>query len=841
MSDTPAPAPGLDRFLTAPDVDFGYALTLGRAPESEAARDDWLTPARPVGAMLVELLGSSEFAETVAAPLAAETSFDAGRFASVYGRGGRLWAQALFGPVGEEARTWLELMLRLDASGALRALGEAHGHGDLAAGLAAVAARRERGDPTGDATLLADIEGFDGDRLSGWVIDLANPDRALPLELWIDGRFARTLAPDRFRRDLQDRYGGAGRVGFDAALPLGALDAGRRLRLEVRSARGRTVAQTAGVAGGGARLDALASVKAELEAVRAVLERIERAMPDLRARTAFTLASWDAYARTFYAEPAANASRPPAPGGLAGVQVRIRRGSGSAARLDAALASLSAQSHGDWTAEIAPDALDDPSQLAALAVAAGARFVVSTPDAAGSKAANGSRETLVLLMSADDVLAADALAAFARAHALHGSGRLFYADDDRSAVGPGGAPVRTDPRLKAPFDPYLLLQEDYIGSVYAADAALLAGAEETRSDHARLLRLTEAAGREGVIHIPRVLSHRVDTEARPPDAEAAAAKALRAGLRARPEPHTDVIGSSRRAALRLRPHGLEGVSASVIVSTRDRLDLLRPCIDALERTRAANRVSFEVVVVDNGGVEPASAAYLAGLERRGSGVRVLRDPGPFNWAAINTRAALEASGEVLVFLNDDTLAVSPEWCDELCLWALQPQVGAAGARLLYDDGTIQHAGVVMGRGGSARHEGVGEPGSEGGYLGRRQLVHAASAVTGACMATRAEVFRKQGGFDAGRFAVAFNDMDYCLRLGEAGLDVVYTPHATFIHFESKSRGFGDPADRAGTGRAREELNAFQKRHQEALRADRWMNPHFEREAPAFTALAPPPS
>ena len=784
----PAP-PALERPVEPADVEFAYALALGRPPESEAARDGWAASALPVGVLLAELLASDEFGAGVATPLAEDSRLGAGRYSAPLGRSARAWAQRLFGAAADEARTWLELLLRLHASGALRALGEAQGRDGLGQGLAAVTERRRDGRAAGDAALAAGVDGFDSDRLTGWAVDLADPDRVLRLELWVDGRFARVLVPDRFRRDLQDRYGGGGRVGFDAALPLGAADAGRRLKLELRTDTGAVLAQTAGDAGGAARLDALASITAELEAVRAVLERIERAMPDLRARTAFTLAGWDAYAGTFYAEPAVAMEE--AGEALAALQVRLARGSGSPARLEAALASLSAQSHPDWTARVAADALDDPAQLAALAAAAGARVAI---DPGGASAGAGGTG-LVVLMSGDDRLAPGALAAFARTRAAHPSARLLYADDDRLAAGPAGAAIRSGPRLKPPFDPYLLLQENYIGSVYAADAALLAEAGDDGADHARLLRLTQAAGREGVRHIPRVLSHRADVaqEAAPDaDAGAAAAQLARDGLRASAEPHGDVLGAPRRSALRLRPSGLEGVTASVIISTRDRLDLLRPCVESLERTRGANRVRFEVVVVDNGGVEPAALAYLTGLEGRGPGVQVRRDPAPFNWAAINTRAALAAAGEVLIFLNDDTLAVSPDWCDELCLWALHPRVGAAGARLLYDDGTIQHAGVVMGRGGSARHEGVGEPGADGGYLGRRQLVHATSAVTGACMATRAEVFRSMDGFDAGRFAVAFNDMDYCLRLAEAGLDIVYTPHATFTHFESKSRGFGDP-------------------------------------------------
>ena len=825
------PHASLDRPVKAADIDFGYALALGRAPESEAIREGYLKTSPSVGALLADLLASREFSDAVAAPLATN-GLEPERFAAPLGRTGKAWALEVFGPVAVGgAGTWLQLLLQLHASGAVRSLGEAQERIELASAGAL---------PTHqDGALLVKIDGFDGDQVRGWALDLADPDRQLRLELWVDGRFARLLQPDGFRRDLQDRYGGSGRVNFQALLPLRATDSGQPLRLDVRAASGRILATVAGVAGGPVRLDSVASVAAELAAVRAVLERLEHALPDVRARAAFALAGWDDYARTFYPEPLLphlEQSVGKAGGGETLIEVRVQRGSGRVTELEAALRSLLHQTHPHWTARVAADALDDPGQLDALieSLARPPGCIVVNSDITGT----ASEDTLIVFMDGDAILAPEALTTFLRVSSVDPQALLLFADDDEVEI--NSIARRSNPRLKPPLDPYLLLQEDYIGCVYAVHTVLLSAipVDTALSNHARLLTLVGIAGDGKVSHIPRVLSHH-GTQTTTSDPSAVMARLKSLGLHATVEPHSDIVGSPRRGALRLRPNRLDGVRASVILTTRDRLDLLRPCIESLDRFRPANRVNFDLMIVDNGGVEPATAAYLEVIKSR-AGVHVIRDPALFNWAAINNRAALKATGEVLIFLNDDTLAISPDWCDELCLWALQPRVGAVGVRLLYDDGTIQHAGVLLGRGGSVRHEAVGDPGGEGGYLGRRQLVHAASAVTGACLATRASVFHQMNGFDAAHFAVTFNDTDYCLRLGEAGLYTLYTPHATFTHLESKSRGFGDPQNVTETDRAHEEFNAFRRRHIRTDSGDRWINPHFEGEAHAFTRLAPPP-
>ena len=391
-------------------MEFAYALALGRPPESEAARDGWAASALPVGALLAELLASDEFGAGVATPLAEDSRLGAGRYSAPLGRSARAWAQRLFGAAADEARTWLELLLRLHASGALRALGEAQGRDGLGQGLAAVTERRRDGRAAGDAALAAGVDGFDGDRLTGWAVDLADPDRVLRLELWVDGRFARVLVPDRFRRDLQDRYGGGGRVGFDAAPAAGR--GGRRPTTEAGAAhppRAPCWRRPPGTRAAPRGWTPWPRSRRSWRRCAPCWSGSSAPCPTCAPAPPSPLAGWDAYAGTFYAEPAVAMEE--AGEALAALQVRLARGSGSPARLEAALASLSAQSHPDWTARVAADALDDPAQLAALAAAAGARVAI---DPGGASAAGAGGTGLVVLMSGDDRLVPGALAAFAR-------------------------------------------------------------------------------------------------------------------------------------------------------------------------------------------------------------------------------------------------------------------------------------------------------------------------------------------------------------------------------------------------------------------------------------------
>jgi GT2 family glycosyltransferase len=241
-------------------------------------------------------------------------------------------------------------------------------------------------------------------------------------------------------------------------------------------------------------------------------------------------------------------------------------------------------------------------------------------------------------------------------------------------------------------------------------------------------------------------------------------------------------------------------------------------------------------VVDNGSQEARTLAFFRRAERENA-IRVLADTSPFNYSRLNNRAAAEARGDLLVFLNNDTEIDDPGWLTEMVSHALQPEVGAVGARLWYPDGTLQHGGVVLGLGGVAGHAFPHIPRGHPGYFNRAMLQQNCSAVTGACMVVRQAVFEELGGFDEVNLGVTFNDIDFCLRLAEHGYRVVWTPYANLIHHESASRGHQrTPEEQAQFLR---EAGYMQKVWAARLLRDPYYNPNLSMNLPGFEIAFPP--
>ncbi|WP_374408789.1 glycosyltransferase family 2 protein [Pelagerythrobacter sp.] len=378
----------------------------------------------------------------------------------------------------------------------------------------------------------------------------------------------------------------------------------------------------------------------------------------------------------------------------------------------------------------------------------------------------------LLPMAAGDRLAAGAGASYRAAAARAGpDDRAIYADDDiLDARG-----RRAEPHFKPDWNAELYRWLDYASGAAILRADRREVANLPADDWAAALtRRVIARAPAAPIHLRRVLHHR---RARPAPAE----------------PPPAQVGTAE-----LPP-------VTVIVPTRNRCDLLRTCLEGVARTAYPGRV--ETIVIDNDSDDPATLEYLAALDP--VCVRVLRQPGRFNFAAMNNRAVDAASGELLCFLNNDIEIAEPDWLAAMAVQAMRPDVGAVGARLLYPDGRIQHAGVVLGIGGGAAHAHrlllPGEP----GYFRRHALPQFVSAVTAACLVVRRDRFLAVDGFDAENFAVAFNDVDLCLKLNRRGWQSLYEPRATLVHHESVSRGLD--RDRAGATRLAGELAALKRR------------------------------
>ncbi|WP_298199280.1 glycosyltransferase family 2 protein [Novosphingobium sp.] len=394
---------------------------------------------------------------------------------------------------------------------------------------------------------------------------------------------------------------------------------------------------------------------------------------------------------------------------------------------------------------------------------------------------------------AGDVLAVGAWAAY-RAAAAQTDARIVFADDDLI----DHAGTRSTPHFKPCWNPELQIHHDLLtGSCIV---------KVTRQDLCDLPRENWAAqliGRvikatPGAVHIPHILHHR----------------------RSRPAPRAPapIVG---------RPQDCPAVS--VIIPTRNRADLLRTCIDGLVRTAYPD---LEIIVVDNGSDDAATIAYLGELAARGC--TVLRDPGDFNFSRMNNTAARIARGDMLLLLNNDIEMRDDTWLSAMVTQALRPEVGAVGARLLYPDGRIQHAGVIVGLGGGAGHAHRLLAPDAPGYFLRHNLPQFVSAVTAACLLVRRACYEAVGGLDERHFPVAFNDVDFCLRLNARGWQSFYEPRATLIHHESVSRGFD--RDPVGAARLARELAALQGRwHTDAfdLRVDPYHHPALSRFSEHF--------
>jgi GT2 family glycosyltransferase len=234
--------------------------------------------------------------------------------------------------------------------------------------------------------------------------------------------------------------------------------------------------------------------------------------------------------------------------------------------------------------------------------------------------------------------------------------------------------------------------------------------------------------------------------------------------------------------------------------------------------------------VDNASVEAATIEYLRELESHPS-IRVLSYPNPYNFSKINNFAALHARGSYLCLLNNDTEVLEHAWLTEMMRYAIRPEIGAVGAKLLYQDGSIQHAGVVIGIGGAAGHAHRFLPGSQPGYFKQPHVAQFVSAVTAACLLVQKSKFEQVGGLDEEHLAVAFNDVDFCLKLQACGYRNVYVPDALLVHYESKSRG--SDASPANIDRYLYELHTLQERWDTKNYKDPLHNPNLDRCSETF--------
>lgn len=445
--------------------------------------------------------------------------------------------------------------------------------------------------------------------------------------------------------------------------------------------------------------------------------------------------------------------------------------------------------------------------------------------------ADGLEGEFVGVLDGGPVLARHTLLAYVEAIVDHSGVGILYADTDR--IESGGR--RVDPYFKPAWNPELFVLQDYLNpfALYAANIVRAVGGLRG-DDEAALVsdlaqRCVAALAPGQVLHVPLVLCH---------------ARGDVVGIRSKEAPSAPAVhlGDSGSEGMPGSGVNLRGAGpplpqpppkVSLIVPTRDRVDLLRQCVESL---RVSTYPSFEIVIVDNQSTEPETLEYLAEVAARGN-VRVLAYDAPFNYSAINNFAVEHVDGEIVGLINNDIEAISPDWIEQMVRYAARPDVGAVGAMLYYPDDTIQHAGVVVGLGGVAGHAYAGLRRGTSGQHGRAAQAQSLTAVTAACLLVRREVYRDAGGLDEG-LAVAFNDVDFCLRLVERGYRNVWTPLADLYHHESASRGIEDTPEKQSRFRA--EVEIMLRRWGHRLDWDAAYHPALSLESGRASQLANPP-
>ena len=271
---------------------------------------------------------------------------------------------------------------------------------------------------------------------------------------------------------------------------------------------------------------------------------------------------------------------------------------------------------------------------------------------------------------------------------------------------------------------------------------------------------------------------------------------------------------------------------SIIIPTRDGLNILSQCIDSvLERTDYPN---YEILVVDNESADTATLDYLKTLQKTDN-IRVLKYKGAFNYSAINNYAVEHAEGSVITLMNNDIEVISEDWLSEMVSHALRSDIGCVGAKLLYKNNMIQHAGVILGIGGVAGHAHKYFDAESEGYFSRLHLVQNLSAVTAACLCVEKSVYEKADGLNEKELKVAFNDVDFCLRVGAMGLKNVWSPYAVLYHHESVSRGHDNTEEKKA--RFNSEAKYMQQQWGELLLADPAYNRNLTRVREDFSLAA----
>lgn len=511
------------------------------------------------------------------------------------------------------------------------------------------------------------------------------------------------------------------------------------------------------------------------------------------------------------------------------------------------LESVSQQSYRNWELCICDDASSNRDTIDVLE-----RFQSQCPkkvkmhlskvnghiSTSSNQALNFAEGDFCVLLDHDDLLSRDTLKAFAIRLQSDPRFKLVYADEDK--IDEEG--YRQSPHFKPDWNETLLLSQNYICHPVALQTARLkeiggfrTGVEGSQ-DHDLLLRFVDGLKGHEISHIPQILYHWRVTPESTASSSSAKGYTTEAGLKA----ISDFVSRRDGHAKVSRGHYPNTYNVnwsipsppplvSLIIPTRDGYEILKQCLESIyEKTDYRN---FEIIVVDNQTTCEKTLKLFADYKEH-ENFKVLRWNYSFNYSAINNYAVQHAKGELIGLVNNDIEVINPEWLTNMVRHATRPEIGCVGAKLFYPNGAIQHAGVILGIGGVAGHSHKYFSKEEPGYHSRLYLTQEISAVTAACLLVKKSIFLQVGGLNEEELVVAFNDVDFCLKVREAGFRNIFTPNAELYHHESISRGSEDSPEKIA--RFNKEANYMRERWSSILDCDPAYNPNLTREHEDFS-------
>ncbi len=443
----------------------------------------------------------------------------------------------------------------------------------------------------------------------------------------------------------------------------------------------------------------------------------------------------------------------------------------------------------------------------------------------------------LVFMDHDDELAANALFECVKAICENTGLDILYSDEDKMSM---DGNKFFQPHMKSDFNIDLLCTVNYICHLFVVKHNLLQKVGILRpefdgaQDYDFILRCVEKT--KNIFHIPKVLYHWRSHEESTAENPESKLYAFEAGQRA-VQAHYDrlgipatVIKGEYLGLYRTKYLWEEAPLISIMIPNKDHIDDLERCINSIEERSSYH--NYEYIIIENNSEKEETFQFYEKLQEKSPKFHVVYWAGEFNYSSINNFGAQHANGEYLLLLNNDTEIINEDCLEELLGYCMRSDVGAVGARLYYEDNTIQHAGVVIGFGGIAGHCFVQQPRGYTGYCHRIICAQDYSAVTAACMMVKRKAFEEVGGLSSD-LAVAFNDIDFCLKLGRAGYLIVYNPYAELYHYESKSRGLEDTSEKKA--RFNKEITTFEKHWPEILRkGDPYYSPNLTLESQDFS-------